>query len=118
MFRSSTIIRELALNLAKSYIYVKAFGETTLLFIMRLRGSMSWNGVCCMLCRMRPSRILHSCHGGVGTMCFLLCNTTVLMCLLLNFQLTFQSQVHKYHIHIQVTQDMIQLCPCVCARAQ
>ena len=29
MFRSSTIIRELALNLAKSYIYVKTFGEIT-----------------------------------------------------------------------------------------
>jgi hypothetical protein len=46
MFRSSTIIRQLALNLAKSYIYVKTFGEITSLFIMRLCGSMSCNGVC------------------------------------------------------------------------
>jgi len=41
MFRSSTIIRELALNLAKViYIYVKTFGEITPLFIMWLCGSM------------------------------------------------------------------------------
>ena len=39
MFRSSTIIRELALNLA-SYIDVKTFGEIASLFIMRLFGSM------------------------------------------------------------------------------
>ena len=39
MFRSSTIVRELALNLA-SYIDVKTFGEITSLFIMRLCGSM------------------------------------------------------------------------------
>ena len=36
MFRSSSIIRELALNLAK----VKTFGEITSLYIMRLCGSM------------------------------------------------------------------------------
>ena len=40
MFRSSTIIREPALNLAKVIIYVKTFGEITSLFIMRLCGSM------------------------------------------------------------------------------
>ena len=40
MFRSSTVIRELALNLAKVYIYVKTFGEITSLFIVRLCGSM------------------------------------------------------------------------------
>jgi len=40
MFRSSTIIRELALNLAKSYIYVQTFAKITSLFIMRLFGSM------------------------------------------------------------------------------
>ena len=40
MFRSSTIIRELALNLAKVIIYVKTFGEITSLFNMRLCGSM------------------------------------------------------------------------------
>ena len=39
MFRSSTIIPELALNLAK-VIFVKTFGEITSLFIMRLCGSM------------------------------------------------------------------------------
>jgi len=27
-------------------MYVKTFGEITSLFIMRLCGSMSWNGVC------------------------------------------------------------------------
>ena len=60
MFWPSTIIREFARNLA-SYIYVKTFGEITSLFIMPLCGSMSWNGVCCMLCRMQlQSRILHS----------------------------------------------------------
>ena len=36
MFRPSTIIRELALNLAD----VRTFGEITSLFIMRLWGSM------------------------------------------------------------------------------
>ena len=47
MFRSSTIIRELALNLAKVIFttYVKTFGQIMSLFIMRLCGSMSWNGV-------------------------------------------------------------------------
>ena len=40
MFRSSTVIRELVLNLATSYVYVKTFGEITSLFIMRLCGSM------------------------------------------------------------------------------
>jgi hypothetical protein len=37
------------------------------------------------------------------------------MGLLLTFQLTFQSEVYKYYIHIQVTQDRIQLCP-LCVR--
>ena len=46
MFRSSTIIRELALNLVKLYFCIKTFGEVTSLFIMRLCGSMSRNGVC------------------------------------------------------------------------
>ena len=49
MFRSSTIIRELALNLTKD-IFVKTFCEITSLFIMRLSGSMSWNGVCVACC--------------------------------------------------------------------
>jgi len=41
MYRSSAIIREFALNLAKViHIYVKTFGEITSLFIMRLCGSM------------------------------------------------------------------------------
>ena len=40
MFRSSTIIRELAQNLGYSYIYIKTFGEITSLFITRLCGSM------------------------------------------------------------------------------
>ena len=40
MFRSSTIIRELALNLAKVIFMLKHFGEITPLFIMRLFGSM------------------------------------------------------------------------------
>ena len=43
MYRSSAIIRELALNLAK-VIFVKTLGEI-MSFIMRLCGSMSWNGV-------------------------------------------------------------------------
>jgi hypothetical protein len=50
MFRSLTIIRELALNF---YIYVKIFAEIKSLFIVRLCGSMSWNGVvvlCCAEC--------------------------------------------------------------------
>jgi len=38
MFRSSTIIRELALNLAK--VTLKTFGEIASLFIMGLCGSM------------------------------------------------------------------------------
>ena len=42
MFRSTTIIRELAIESGQSYIYVKTFGEITSLFIMRLCGSMSW----------------------------------------------------------------------------
>ena len=46
MFRSSNIIRELELNLAKVIFMLKTFGEITSLFIMRLCGSMSWNGVC------------------------------------------------------------------------
>ena len=40
MFRFSTIIRELVLNLAKAIFYVKTFGKITLLFIKRLCGSM------------------------------------------------------------------------------
>ena len=40
MFRSSTIIRELALNLANVIFMLKTFGEITSLFIMRLCGSM------------------------------------------------------------------------------
>ena len=52
MLWSLTIIRELALNLAK-VIFIKTFGAITSLFIMRLCGSMSWNGMCCMLCRMQ-----------------------------------------------------------------
>jgi len=40
MFRSSTIIRELALNLAKIIFIVKTFGEIMLLFSMLLCGSM------------------------------------------------------------------------------
>ena len=82
MFWSSTIISVLALNLteviqggsnmtgtyvaclhrnqSRSFeppcIYLKTFSEITLLFIMRLCGSVSWNGVCCM----RQSRILQT----------------------------------------------------------
>ena len=50
MFRSSTIIRQLALNLAKVIFMFKTFGGIMSLFIMRLCGSMSCNGVgvaCC-----------------------------------------------------------------------
>ena len=46
MFRSSTIIRELALNLAKVIFILKYSVKLRRLFIMRLCGSMSWNGVC------------------------------------------------------------------------
>ena len=40
MFRSSIIIRELALNLAKVILMLKTFDEVTSLFIMRLCGSI------------------------------------------------------------------------------
>ena len=40
MFRYSTIIRYVALNLAKVIFMFKKFGEITSLFIMRLSGSM------------------------------------------------------------------------------
>ena len=39
MFRSSTINREIALNLAKVIFMLKKFDEITSLFIMRLCGS-------------------------------------------------------------------------------
>ena len=50
MFRFSTISRELALKLAKVIFMLKTFREITSLFIMRLCGSMSWNGVCVVYC--------------------------------------------------------------------
>jgi len=50
MFRSSTIIRELALNLAEVIYFFKTFGEIRSLFIMQLCGSMSRNGVCVACC--------------------------------------------------------------------
>ena len=50
MFWSSTIIRELVLNLAKVIFMCKTFGGITSIFIMRLCGSMSWNGVCVACC--------------------------------------------------------------------
>ena len=54
MFRSSTIIRELALNMPKViFTYIKTFGKITTLFITWLCGSMTWNGVyvaCCAKC--------------------------------------------------------------------
>ena len=50
MFRSSAIIRELALNLAKVRFVLKTFREITSLFIMQLCGSMSLNGVCVLCC--------------------------------------------------------------------
>ena len=56
MFRSSTITRELALILAKVIFMLKIFGGITWLFIMRLCGSMSWNGVCvCVLHAVRSA---------------------------------------------------------------
>ena len=49
MFRSSTIIRELALNLAKVIFTLKHSVKLSL-FIMWLCGGMSWNGVCVVFC--------------------------------------------------------------------
>jgi hypothetical protein len=39
------------------------------------------------------------------------------MCLLLNIQLTFKSEVCKYYIHIHITKDKIQLRLSVCMYA-
>jgi len=55
MFRSSTIIRELALNIFKVIFMLKHS-----LFIMLLCGSMLWNGVCVVCTDMLPhNRIIN-----------------------------------------------------------
>ena len=50
MFRSLTMIREIALNLAKVIFMLKHSAELRRYNIMRLCGSMSWNGVCVTYC--------------------------------------------------------------------
>ena len=50
MFLSSTIIRELALNLDKVIFILKHSVKLGRYLSMRLCGSMSWNGVCVACC--------------------------------------------------------------------
>ena len=58
MFRSSTIIRKLALNLVKVTFTLKIRGHYVVNYdAVVWQHVMEWR-VCCMLCRMRQSRIL------------------------------------------------------------
>ena len=46
MFRSTTIVRELAVKPGQSYIDMKTFNKVMSLIVMRWCGSMSQYGVC------------------------------------------------------------------------
>jgi hypothetical protein len=59
MFRSLTIIRELALNLAKVIFTLKHSAKLRRYYAVVWQHVMEWR-VCCMLSRMRHIRILHS----------------------------------------------------------
>ena len=52
MFRSSTIIRELALNLVKVIFMLKHSVKLRHYYAVVWQHVMEWH-VCCMLCRMR-----------------------------------------------------------------
>ena len=55
MFRSTTIIRELAIEPGRSYIDIKTFSKVTSSFVMRWCGSMSQYGGCIVCCAERDS---------------------------------------------------------------
>ena len=95
MFRSTTIIRDLAIVPGYSYIDIKTFGKVISLIVMRWCGSMSQYGVCTVCCALQRKRSLQNNKGRF---------TRSMPC---------PCRAHAFPLPCRAVKDLIFVVPCI-----